>query len=93
MLRHQDRRATRARALTDDLLAIRRWHGGAERLLLANFGDAPAEVRAAGLKQLGLADAAGWRRLYATPNAAAFPSATRLDEMTVQPRAAVLLAH
>jgi maltooligosyltrehalose trehalohydrolase len=93
VVRCQDRSATRARALTDDLLAIRRWHDGAERLLLANFGDAPAEVKAAGLKKLGIKDAAGWRRLYATSNAAAFPSATRLDEMTVQPRAGVLLVR
>ena len=26
VLRHQDRASTRARALTDDVLAIRRWH-------------------------------------------------------------------
>jgi maltooligosyltrehalose trehalohydrolase len=93
VLRRQDRSTTRARALTDDLLAIRRWHDGSERLLLANFGDAPAEVKAAGLKKLGVKDAAGWRQLHATPNATASPFSSRLDTMTVPPRTGVLLAR
>lgn len=68
VLRQQDRAATRACALTPDLLAIRRWHDGEERLLLANFGQQAVTVDEAGLEQLGLAATSGWRQLYATPN-------------------------
>ena len=89
VLQHQDRSATRARASTDHLLAIRRWHEGAERLLLANFGEKPATMDAAGLHQLGVEGGGGWRRLYATPNAADADS----DGLTVVPRSAVLLAR
>jgi maltooligosyltrehalose trehalohydrolase len=93
VLRHQDRAATRARAISDDLLAIRRWHDGAERLLLASFGDAPADVDAAGLKTLGIKAVGGWRRLYATPNAISTDSIVNLHGMTIAPRSAVLLAR
>ena len=89
VLQHQDRSATRARALTDHLLAIRRWHEGAERLLLANFGEKPATMDAAGLRQLGVEGGDCWRWLYATPNAADADS----DGLTVVPRSAVLLAR
>jgi len=88
VLRHQDRAATRARALTDDLLAVRRWHGKEERLLLANFGEQPAPVAAARLKHLGLDAAGGWRQMWATPNATS-PG----DVFTVPGRSARLLAR
>ena len=93
VLRRQDRSATRARALADDLLAIRRWHGEAERLLLANFGDEAVTVAGAGLKQLGVGDTAGWRVLYATPNAVSPDLAVGLDGNTLSPRSALLLAR
>jgi maltooligosyltrehalose trehalohydrolase len=89
VLRHQDRARTCARALTDDVLAICRWHGGAERLLLANFGENPARVDAARLEQLGLRSVGGWRQLYATPNAAN----AGLGAMTVPPRSALVFAR
>ncbi len=40
VLRRQDRTATRAVPLTDDVLAMHRWQGEAQRLLLVNFGAA-----------------------------------------------------
>ncbi|MER3420966.1 MAG: malto-oligosyltrehalose trehalohydrolase, partial [Chloroflexota bacterium] len=40
VLRVQDRAATRAAPLTDDVLAVHRWQGAAQRLLLVNFGAA-----------------------------------------------------
>ncbi|MBV9169654.1 MAG: malto-oligosyltrehalose trehalohydrolase [Chloroflexi bacterium] len=39
VLRDQSREHTEARALDDEVLAVRRWHDGQERLLLVNFGD------------------------------------------------------
>jgi maltooligosyltrehalose trehalohydrolase len=84
VLRHQDRASTRARALTSDLLATRRWRGADERLLLANFGERPVEVDGRMLKALGVESIEGWRRLYATPNAS--------PDDEVAARSAVLLA-
>ncbi|MGE3268167.1 MAG: malto-oligosyltrehalose trehalohydrolase [Chloroflexota bacterium] len=69
VLRHQSRQATRARALTSDLLGIRRWHGTEDRLLLANFGDAAVTVDAHSLAELGLMDPGGWRHQWNTPGA------------------------
>jgi maltooligosyltrehalose trehalohydrolase len=40
----QDRRTMEARALSADVLAVRRWRGQEERLLLANFGDTLVSV-------------------------------------------------
>jgi maltooligosyltrehalose trehalohydrolase len=90
VLRLQDRSATRARALTPDLLAIRRWHAGQDRLLLANFGNEAVKVEAAGLKQLELSDDRGWRLLLATPNA---DGASPADLLTLPGRSARLLAR
>ncbi|HEY3061096.1 MAG TPA: DUF3459 domain-containing protein, partial [Chloroflexota bacterium] len=40
VLAMQDRQCTEARALTKDVLLVRRWRGDEERLLVANFGQA-----------------------------------------------------
>jgi maltooligosyltrehalose trehalohydrolase len=40
----QDRTRTAARALSKDVLAVRRWRDEEERLLIVNFGDAPFET-------------------------------------------------
>jgi maltooligosyltrehalose trehalohydrolase len=90
VLRHQERAQTRARALTPDVLAIRRWHADQERLLLANFGDVSVSVDGSGLKQLGLREADGWRQVLATPNAENTSDGSLL---TVPARAARLLAR
>jgi maltooligosyltrehalose trehalohydrolase len=46
VLRDQSRERMQARALTADVLAVRRWLGGEERLLLANFGNVEARIEA-----------------------------------------------
>lgn len=107
VLRHQDRAATRARALGMDLLGVRRWQDGAERLLLANFGGSFVTLDAAALRDVGVGTTAGWRRLWATPNAegasgdlggqggaGAGPDAgSGAAPWRVPPRAALLLAR
>ena len=93
VLRNQDRRATRARALTDDLLAIRRWHDGAERLLLANFGDTPVTLDSSSLAQLCINGTTNWHPVYATPNAASTDLAGGVDGTALPPRSALLLAR
>jgi len=93
VLRNQDRRAARARALTDDLLAIRRWHDGAERLLLANFGDTPVTLDSSSLAQLCINGTTNWHPVYATPNAASTDLAGGVDGTALPPRSALLLAR
>jgi maltooligosyltrehalose trehalohydrolase len=92
VLCHQDRASTRARALTDDLLAIRRWSDEGERLLLANFGEGAVTVSARMLRALAVEAGGAWRRLYATPNAsdAASPDSKALR---LPGRSAVLLGR
>jgi maltooligosyltrehalose trehalohydrolase len=85
-LRHQDRQRTRAYALTPDALAIRRWHGDSERLLLANFGDSALKVETSTLAHLGLANLQGWPVLYATRDVA-------FHGDTLAPRSAVLIGR
>jgi maltooligosyltrehalose trehalohydrolase len=87
-LKHQDRRSTRARALTDDVLAIRRWHAGQERLLLANFGEEPANVDAAALDALGIPAREGWQEIWRSPTIAQSAA-----DWQVPPRSARLLAR
>ena len=65
----------------------------AERLLLANFGDDPVKLDAAGLKQFGLKEVSGWQVVYATPNAVSSDLPNGIDYATVPPRAALLLAR
>ena len=97
VLRHQDRESTRARALTPDLLAIRRWHSSyaeqSERLLLANFDEAAIQIDAKMISALNITEAGGWRRLYATPNAAVSEGPIGLAGLSVPPRSAVLLTR
>jgi maltooligosyltrehalose trehalohydrolase len=57
VLRDQSRERTEARALDEQLLAVRRWHERQERLLLVNFGDAPQLVTDFGT---------GWRTLLSS---------------------------
>ena len=44
VLADQARERMHARALTDDVLAVRRWRQDDERLLLVNFGDLAARI-------------------------------------------------
>jgi maltooligosyltrehalose trehalohydrolase len=56
----QARERTDARALTRDVLAVRRWRDADERLLIVNFGDTPFEVKGFG---------EGWRLILGGPEA------------------------
>jgi maltooligosyltrehalose trehalohydrolase len=80
VLVRQDRQALQARALSADVLAVRQWHGAAERLLVANFGDTEAAVTAFG---------GGWRPVLDTGPVAK----TEADGLTVGPRSASILAR
>jgi maltooligosyltrehalose trehalohydrolase len=93
VLRHQDRALTRARAQTDDVLAIRRWHNGAERLLLANFGDGATSGSDGDMQALGVAAGSRWDMVYATPNVAKLDGGIPLDGLVVPARSAMLLAR
>jgi maltooligosyltrehalose trehalohydrolase len=93
VLRHQGRRQNHARALTPDLVAIRRWHGDSKRLLLANFGAAAMQVTRETFHELGTAGDSEWRVAYATPNAALPAAALLLIGLSVPARSAVLLAQ
>jgi maltooligosyltrehalose trehalohydrolase len=86
VLRHQDRAATRARAIGGDVLAVRRWNGGAERVLIANFGKAPATLDEGTLAALGIKRSDGWRAIWSTPKA-------QVAGWTVPGRSAALLAR
>ena len=77
VLLDQARERTEARALSADVLAVRRWHEGDERLLLVNFGDEPATVT-----QFG----ADWRVMLGLANA-------RAKGAIVQPRSAAILGR
>jgi maltooligosyltrehalose trehalohydrolase len=44
VLRDQCRERMQTRVLSQDVLAVRRWTGSEERLLLVNFGEGPYEV-------------------------------------------------
>jgi maltooligosyltrehalose trehalohydrolase len=88
VLKHQDRLATRARALDEHVLAIRRFHDGRERLLLANFGDEAAIVSTPAAGAVGAAEPDRWRVIWSTPN-----DARGGPTWTVPPRSARLLAR
>ncbi|MCC6174584.1 MAG: malto-oligosyltrehalose trehalohydrolase [Chloroflexi bacterium] len=95
VLQVQDRAMTRARALGRGLLAIRRWQGADERLLLANFADQTMRVRGPDLAKLGIDDAVGWRVTWTTPNGASSSGAAPVDleRVAVPGRAALLLSR
>lgn len=77
VLRDQARERMTARALTDDVLAVHRWSGPEERLLLVNFADTEFETR----------DFSGpWRVLFETTPG----SEADRDLMRVLPRCAVI---
>jgi maltooligosyltrehalose trehalohydrolase len=44
VLRDQSRERMQPRVISDDVLAVRRWSGTEQRLLLVNFGPTPVEV-------------------------------------------------
>jgi maltooligosyltrehalose trehalohydrolase len=58
ILRDQARQRTEPRVLSRDVLAVRRWRGDDERLLIVNFADAEFTTDVYG---------AGWRRVLAWP--------------------------
>ena len=93
VLRVQDRLATRARAIGDDVLVVHRRHGEAARLLLVNFGDAPAGPGRGALGSLDPDGTVEWRVLWQTPNVASPPDATDLAGLVVPPRSALILAR
>ena len=80
VLADQARERTQARALTTDVLAVRRWRLGEERLLLVNFGDGETRIDDFG---------GGWRVLLDSC------AATRADPtgVTVGARSASVLAR
>lgn len=80
VLRVQDRAAMEARAVAADVLAVRRWGGGQERLLVVNFGDAGFRT-----DQYG----GGWREVLSSGE----PSRVDAQAVTVGPRTAAVLAR
>jgi maltooligosyltrehalose trehalohydrolase len=80
VLRDQSRERTEARALGRDVLAVRRWVAGDERLLLVNFGDTDFTSG-----ELGL----GWRVMLGTARQTT-PDAVGV---TVPPRSAAIFAR
>lgn len=81
VLRDQARDRTWARALGRDTLAVRRWQGDQQRLLLVNFGDAPRLVADFG---------ADWHVLLETGTSV--PRRRDAGGVTVAPRSATILA-
>ncbi|HLZ32190.1 MAG TPA: malto-oligosyltrehalose trehalohydrolase [Chloroflexota bacterium] len=80
VLADQARERMRARALSADVLAVRRWLDGDERLLVVNFGDVEARTDA---------DAGGWHVVLD----AGEPTLTDPAGVTVAPRSATVLAR
>lgn len=93
VLRFQDRQRTRARAITPDVLAVRRWHGEGERLLLANFGDESIEVETGMLAAVGTESLRGYRGLFTTVDASLSAPTGEVLGVTMAPRSAVLLSR
>jgi len=58
VLADQSRKHTSAEAVTRDVLRVRRWHEGSERLLVANFGDTSYKVNQDGWQCLLSSDGA-----------------------------------
>ncbi len=89
VLRQQQRLQTRARAIGEHLLAVRRWHDGSERMLLANFGQEPAALYDDANAALDISRIPAWRVIWGTEAVR-----TGQDWGGVVPgRAAVLLAR
>jgi hypothetical protein len=61
--------------------------------LLANFDEAAIQIDAKMISALNITEAGGWRRLYATPNAAVSEGPIGLAGLSVPPRSAVLLTR
>jgi len=76
----QARERMQARALAPDVLAVRRWQPGHERLLLVNFGDAPWRTEEFGGRWHVLLDSGA-------------PSGVGPTGVTVAPRSATVLAR
>jgi maltooligosyltrehalose trehalohydrolase len=79
VLADQSRERLSARALTADVLAVRRWSASDERLLLANFGDAALETSEFG---------GGWRMVLSRRGAA-----SDSHGVSVAARSAAILAR
>jgi hypothetical protein len=79
VLADQERRHMQAVALTRDLLMVRRWRAGAERMLFANFADRATRV--------GYAE---WRLLLSS---GVSPRTSNPGGWTIPPRTAVILAR
>jgi maltooligosyltrehalose trehalohydrolase len=79
VLANQSRERLSARPLTADVLAVRRWKGSDERLLLVNFGDSALKTTEFG---------AGWRLMLAAEGAT-----THHDSVAVPPRGAAILGR
>jgi maltooligosyltrehalose trehalohydrolase len=91
VLSQQQRLQTRARAVGEHLLALRRWHDTDERLLLANFGQEPAALSDDANAALGMSRIPAWRVVWGTGTMQA-----RIGQEwggVVPGRAAVLLAR
>jgi maltooligosyltrehalose trehalohydrolase len=80
VLADQDRDTLEARALTDKLLAVRRWRGADERLLIVNFADVEARVEEFD---------GGWQPFFDSGPAARVDSTA----ITLAPRSASILAR
>ncbi|MBV9579472.1 MAG: DUF3459 domain-containing protein [Chloroflexi bacterium] len=75
----QSRERMTAQALSADVLAVRRWSGGEERLLVANFGESPCETSEFG---------GGWHVLLSRAEASG-----DLGGIHLAPRSAAILAR
>jgi maltooligosyltrehalose trehalohydrolase len=79
VLLDQSRERMSARALIADVIAVRRWHGSDERLLVANFGDTRYETEDFG---------GGWHVMLAAGS-----TSVRDERISLPPRGAAILGR
>jgi maltooligosyltrehalose trehalohydrolase len=92
VLRNQDRRATRARAVDDHLLLVHRWRDPEHRLLVANFGDEPAPLSSLVSQLPSLPPTSSWRLVWSGADVAVPKSVIEPSGARVSPRSAQILA-
>ena len=80
VLRDQARERTESRVLSRDVLAVRRWRGDQERLLLVNFGDDACTTAVCG---------GGWETLLASGH----PAQPAAEQVAVAARSATVFAR
>jgi hypothetical protein len=80
VLSMQDRDSMEAKAVSPDVLSVRRWRDGQERLLLVNFGTADTRVDDFG---------SGWRIVLDSGQ----PTQVNESGVTVAPKSATVLAR